>query len=186
VNASFELPVTPPDSFIANAPPMGWQSYGTAINFSNRTIGVLNPNTTSLYLDPVPAGQNVGVVFLLDSLPTPTEAGLSQTVSENLALNTTYRLTVQVGNLNPQAGLPYDFTGFPGYRVDLMAGTTVIASDANTLFPGEGRFLLSSVTATIGGSHPAAGQTLRIRLVNLDAAPGIEVNFDDVKLTATP
>ena len=62
----------------------------------------------------------------------------------------------------------------------------LIASDDDTLLPDEGRFLTSTVQVTIGATHPNAGEPLTIRLVNLDAAPGIEVNFDDVRLDATP
>ena len=183
VNHSFELPATGPNSFLTAAAPPGWQTYGTGVDFGSRTVGVLNPNASTLYLDAVPHGQNVGVVFLLDTLPVATEAGMQQTLSETLAPGTTYALRVDVGNINPVAGLPYDFTGFPGYRIDLLAGGAVIASDAGTLSPGEGRFLLSTVTVSIGASHARAGQPLGIRLVNLDGAPGIEVNFDNVRLT---
>jgi hypothetical protein len=42
------------------------------------------------------------------------------------------------------------------------------------------------VQLTTGAAHPNAGEALTIRLVNLDAAAGIEVNFDDVRLDATP
>lgn len=36
----------------------------------------------------------------------------------------------------------------------------------------------------VGSLHANAGGALGIRLINLDAAAGIEVNFDDVRLTA--
>jgi hapalindole H/12-epi-hapalindole U/12-epi-fischerindole U synthase len=182
-NPSFESPVTPPNSFITNAPPPGWAAYGDSLDFGSRTIGVLNPNTTALYLDPVPDGSNVGVTFLDPAMND--EAGLQQTLGATLQTLTEYTLTVEVGNLANDM-TPFDFDGFPGYRIDLMAGTAVLASDDDTLLPGEGRFLTSTVQVSIGASHPNAGQALGIRLVNLDAAPGIEVNFDDVRLDAVP
>lgn len=181
-NSSFELPATPPDSFIVNAPPNGWSAYGM-LDFGNRTIGVLNPNTTALYLDPVPDGSNVGVTFLQPQ--QNSEAGLQQTLAATLQPLTHYTLTVEVGNL-AVGDAPFAFDGFPGYRIDLIAGTTVVASDDDTLLPDEGRFLTSTVQLTTGATHPNQGQALTIRLVNLDAAPGIEVNFDDVRLDATP
>jgi hypothetical protein len=46
----------------------------------------------------------------------------------------------------------------------------VIASDSNTLLPGEGLFLTSTVTVSTGDNHPLTGQTLGIRLVNLNSA----------------
>ena len=54
------------------------------------------------------------------------------------------------------------------------------------MLPGEGRFLTSTVTVAIGASHPFLGQPLGIRLVNRNSAPGIEVNWDNVRLTAEP
>lgn len=182
-NPSFESPVTPPNSFVTNAPPPGWAAYGDSLDFGSRTIGVLNPNSTALYLDPVPDGSNVGVTFL-DPMMND-EAGLQQTLGATLQTLTEYTLTVEVGNLANDM-TPFDFDGFPGYRIDLMAGATVLASDDDTLLPAEGRFLTSTVQVAIGASHPNAGQPLGIRLVNLDAAPGIEVNFDDVRLDAAP
>ena len=184
VNPGFELPVTGPNTFVTNAAPSGWQAYGSAIDFGARTVGVLNPNTSALYVDPVPEGRNVGVVFLMDNLPVATEAGLQQTLTERLSANTTYTLRVDVGNIAPASGVPYAFGGFPGYRIELLAGGEVLASDNGTLQPGEGRYLRSTVVAPIGAGHPRVGQALGIRLVNVDGPAGIEVNFDDVRLSA--
>ena len=134
-NHSFELPVTGPGTFITNAPPPGWAAYGDSLDFGGRTIGVLNPNSTVLYADPVPDGSNVGVTFLQPQMND--EAGLQQTLGATLQTLTQYTLTVEVGNLAYDGG-PFPFTGFPGYRIDLLAGTTVIASDDDTLLPGRG------------------------------------------------
>jgi len=188
VNPSFESQVTPPDSFITNVAPTGWQAYG-AINFGGRTVGVLNPNTSTLYADPVPDGNNVGVVFLMDNQGNQTqfnnsEAGLRQTLSSTLQTLTQYTLIVEVGNIAVDANAPFLFNGFPNYRIDLMAGGTVLASDNDTLLPGEGRFLTSNVSFTTGAAHALAGQSLGIRLVNLNSDVGIEVNFDNVRLNA--
>jgi hapalindole H/12-epi-hapalindole U/12-epi-fischerindole U synthase len=184
-NPSFEQPVTPPDSFIVGATaPTGWTSFGN-LNMSTRVVGVVNPNDTILYVEPVPDGDNVGVTFFQNF--SGDEAGMQQTLAATLQLSTGYTLTVEIGNM---ASAPppndFDFDGFPGYRVELLAGGVVIASDENTAAPGEGRFLTSTVEVTTGNSHPQAGQALGIRLTNLDAAPGTEVNFDDVQLDATP
>ncbi len=185
-NPGFEGPATPADSFITNAPPTGWTTFGS-INFANRVVGVLNPATTTLYADPVPEGANVGVVFLSNGA-TGIEGGLQQTLAATLQPFTHYTLQVEVGNLANDVDAPHNsfqFNGFPGYRVDLLAGGTVLVSDTNSLTPAEGRFLRSTLTLSIGASHALAGQALGIRLVNLDAAAGIEVNFDDVRLDAT-
>ncbi|MBM3978379.1 MAG: hypothetical protein FJ299_15500 [Planctomycetes bacterium] len=192
-NASFELPAIAPGTFSTVSAPPGWQGYGS-LNFGNRTIGVLNPATTVLYGAAVPDGSNVGVVFLLDNPAqqmqfASLEAGLRQTLTSTLQTSTRYTLEVEVGNIAVDPTPPHNqfaFGGFPGYRVDLLAGGTVLASDTNTLLPSEGGFATSTVLFEVGASHPLAGQPLGIRLVNLNAAPGIEVNFDDVRLDATP
>ena len=180
-NPGFESPALANGTFNTDVLPTGWSTYGYVDVFAGRNLGVLNPATTVLYAEPVPEGSNVGVVFLLTG--GPTESGLQQTLADTLHVGMTYTLNVQVGNIAPDGG-PFNFTGFPGYRVDLMAGDQLIATDNNSLLPGEGRFLQSTVTAVIGASHPAAGLPLGIRLVSLDGPTGIEVNFDNVRLEA--
>lgn len=186
-NASFELPATSNNSFITSGPPTSWVGYGS-INNTLRSVGVLNPNTTTLYLDAVPHGSNVGVAFLLDNNANHAQfsnlpAGIEQTLSDTLKTNSKYTLTVYVGNINQDLPpTPYQFIGFPNYRVELLAGGVVVASDNNTQIPSEGRFLLSTTVLTVGGSHVQAGQALSIRLLNLNSSTGIEVNFDNVSL----
>ncbi len=189
-NHSFEFPVIPPDSFNVAAPPPGWVSYGS-INNNNRSVGVLDPAGSTLYAGPPPHGENVGVAFLLDNPANQTffansEAGLRQTLASTLRTRRQYTLRVDVGNIANDVNAPFLFGGFPHYRIDLLAGTNVLASDNNTLLPGEGRFLTSTVRVSIAASHPFAGQALGIRLVNLNSAPGIEVNWDNVRLDSSP
>lgn len=193
-NSSFEAPAIAAGTFQTTAAPPSWSVYGSGINFGLRTIGVLDPNGTTLYPGPVPDGENVGVVFLLDDAGDQTafagiEAGMEQTLSAPLETNTRYDLTVEVGNIADDVNPPnnqFQFAGFPGYRIDLLAGGTPIACDANTLLPSEGSFVTSTLQVTIGNTHAQAGQMLGIRVVNLNAAPGLEVNFDDVSLQALP
>ena len=183
-NPSFENPVTAPGIFAGGqtSGPAGWTVYNRGATNNLRFFGVWNPATTPSFTDPVPDGANVGVVFL-DNTTGIAEAGLQQVLAATLQPSTRYTLTVDVGNFAPSAGAPWNFTGFPGYRVDLLAGSTVIASDNNTLQPAEGRFLTSTVAITIERSHVNAGQALGIRLVSLNG-PGVEVNFDRVRLDA--
>jgi len=184
-NPSFENPATGPATFVVSttAGPFGWSAYNTTAANNQRSFGVWNPATTLSYVNGAPHGANIGVVFLMNTTGI-AEAGLQQTLAATLQLSTQYTLTVEVGNFSPADNGPFAFAGFPGYRVDLLAGGTVIASDANTLAPGEGIFATSTVTFTTLGSHPQAGQTLGIRLVSLNG-PGTEVNFDNVRLDAT-
>lgn len=183
LNSSFESPNTANGTFNGNSTTgpagWGWTVYNTG-SATNRAFGVWDPTGTPSYVA-IPDGQQVGVVFLDDALGI--EAGLHQVLGSTLQLSTQYTLTVGVGNFAPNVGNQWDFTGFPGYRVELRAGSTVLASDNNTLTPGEGVFLTSTVTFTTGVSHSNAGQALAIRLVNLNG-PGVEVNFDKVSLNA--
>lgn len=187
-NPGFETPVTAPGAFTVSTTngPSGWSVYNTALPANNRSFGVLNPTGTTLYPGGAPQGSNVGVVFLMNTTNI-AEAGLQQTLSSTLQANTRYTLRVAVGNIgndpNPQNS--FNFTGFPGYRIDLMAGGSVVASDINTLQPGEGQFLESTLVFNTGAAPVNFGQPLGIRLVNLNG-PGIEVNFDNVRLDASP
>ena len=187
-NHSFESPAVAAGAFKVASPPPGWSVFGSVLVSGWRSVGVVNPNTTLLYLDPVPHGSNVAVVFLgptYSNIPT----GLFQQLTTTLQARTSYTLTVAVGNIANDPTPPhnaFDFAGFPGYRVELLAGEFVVAADDNSLLPGEGRFVTSVVQVAVGSTHTNIGLPLGIRLINLDAAPGIEVNFDDVRLDATP
>ena len=97
-------------------------------------------------------------------------------------------MTVEAGNIATDPNPPFNmfnFDGFPGYRIDLLAGSTVLGSDSNSLLPLEGQFLTSTFDVTVGSSHANFGQGLAIRLVNLNGV-GTEVNFDNVRIVATP
>ena len=193
VNPGFEDPVTPAATFSGtnNAAPPGWSISDASSGLQDyRYYGVWNPEGTNSYINGAPEGDNVGVVFLINNFNS-TPGGLQQTLGDTLQLSTEYRLTVQVGNFAP-SGSEFNFAGFPGYRVELLAGGVVIASDNNTLSIGEGVFATSTVTYTSGTTDARAGQALGIRLMNLNFsstspnnASGIEVNFDDVHLIST-
>jgi len=87
----------------------------------------------------------------------------------------------------------FPLAGFPDYRVDLLAGGQVIASDnsslANTI--PEGAFATSTLQFTTDTHHPLLGQALGIRLVNLNSIDplfpnsDLEIDFDNVRLSAT-
>ena len=181
-NPSFETPNIANGTFSGNSTTgpagWGWSTYNTGPASANRFFGLWDATGTPSYVA-IPHGQQVGVVFLDDALNL--EAGLRQTLSDTLQLMTEYTLSVGVGNFSPPG--MWNFTGFPGYRVELLAGSTVLAMDNNTLTPGEGIFQTSTVTFATGASHPNAGQALSLRLVSLNG-PGVEVNFDSVTLDA--
>lgn len=202
VNSGFESNAIAPGAF-AVLVPQGWAIYDPnfIINQNANSVGVIRPLPGVEYFPAgTPEGVNAALVFLAG--PQSAEAGLQQTLTAVLQANTRYRCSVQIGNIASGTSLPgsadgggvfYNLAGFPGYRIDILAGTGVVASDNNssgaTIPEGEFREARFFFDATNG--HPQLGQNLGIRLVNLKApgtteVPNIEVDFDDVRLTAGP
>lgn len=177
--------------------PTGWSIYDPNGIFdgANDAVGGLNTQPGGPYfVDGAPEGEHVALVFLQGDIGGGP-MGLTQTLAGVLEADT-YTLTVQVGNIASGQGPPpcdvfgfFDLDGFPGYRVQLLAGGVVIAEDNNSLagtIP-EGEFRPSNLQVTIPAGHPQLGAALAIRLINLNTVdspmdPGIEVDFDDVRL----
>ena len=116
---------------------------------------------------------------------------MEQTLTATLEANTTYELLVDIGNIatgTAVSGETFPLEGLPGYRVELLAGGTVIASDDNSLAGSipEGAFGESVITFNPGDANPQLGQPLGIRLINLNQTAGVpagndlEVDFDNV------
>jgi hypothetical protein len=193
----------PATAFPVGDAPSGWSPYGV-VGFP-AYIGVLNPGVMAEeplatgFPDGAPEGDNVVLTFF-DGHQGGAEFGVQQTLSATLQLRTRYTLAVEVGNIasgisavQPYASFGFfDLRGFPGYRIDLLAGTTVIASDNDSLLPDEGEFLTSTFDVVIGNGHDDEGEPLTIRLVNLnnqdinDPVIDLEVDFDDIRLDASP
>jgi hypothetical protein len=203
-NPSFEENFAPDGGFPvfpAAVGPTGWSVYdpGSILNGNLSSIGVLNPTGTTFYSTPVPDGRNVAIVFLQDS-PGEGPAGVRQFLSATLQADTRYTLSVAIGNiasgtgLGPYAGFGFtNLSGFPGYQVEVLAGGIQVALDDNSLGTSlaDGSFGLSTLVFDGNARPEALGQTLEIRLINLNltgtaTAPGIEVNFDNVQLTTSP
>jgi hypothetical protein len=165
VNAGFEDPVLA-DGGWGGAP--GWTWVGSA--------GSWNPSANE-YGGNAPEGDNVGWV----GLDNQNGAHLAQILTETLASDTTYELTVEVGR-----NTIYDW---PGYKVQLLAGGTILAEDDNSLTIAEDTFEASTVMYDSTGVETGlVGQNLEIRLHAI-AAPSTtwaELNFDDVRLIADP
>ena len=187
-NAGFEDPAQEDFTFTVEPPP-GWDVYDPndiipdVTTDDSSATGVFNPSLNN-YPGGVPEGDNVGYSFLVDPVGSG-EAGLSQTLDTLLAPNTRYTLSVAVGNPTGDDPVPgISFPGFSGYRVELLAGGQVLAVDDNSLHIPEGEFKTSKITYTSSATDTVIGQSLEIRLINLLQGPGIEVDFDDVQLTA--
>lgn len=180
------------DSDFTITPPLGWEIYnpdeidleGTMDSESG--VGTFNP-TVDNYPAETPEGENVGYIFLVDD-PGSGVVGLAQTLDTVLAADTRYTLEVAVGNLTGTDifdGIEFDYSaGFPGYRIELLAGGEVLAADDNSLAIAEGTFGNSRVTFTADADNSLLGENLEVRLIHLLDGPGIEVDFDDVRLTA--
>jgi hypothetical protein len=152
-NPSFEADVLADNGFLLTA--SGW----TITPFA----GAYNPNAAA-YPGGAPNGQNV----LFSS-----GGSASQTLSATLAASTTYTLSYFVGQRA-------DGLGFSAYRVELLAGSTTVASDGS-LLPAPGTFLPGTVTFTSGASGPLIGQALGIRV----SASGDQPSFDNLSLLAS-
>ena len=212
VNAGFEdASAGQPYNEFTFGPPAGWSLHdpnGVAGGGAGPVlyVGTLTP----VVLDPVgapgvyeyfpagaPEGQRVGIAFNFAGSGNLGEYGLVQTLDAVLEAETTYTLTALVGNIAAGTSVDgsfFDLDGFPGYRVELLAGGAVVAQDDNSLSGStpEGTFAPTSVSITTGRDHPQLGEALAVRLVNLNlvdpAFPGsdLEVDFDDVRLDAEP
>jgi hypothetical protein len=151
-NAGFESPVLTNGAF----------TLGSIVGWSG--AGVFNP-TTGQFPGEAPEGQNTGF---------SNGTSLLQALSSMLAADTTYTLTVLVGDRLD--------TAFPGYSVQLLAGSTVLSECVTCVTPQNGSFALVTVTYSTGASDPLIGQPLSIAL----GSAGLQTNFDDVRLDAVP
>jgi hypothetical protein len=197
-NPGFEDDPVAPGCF-AVFTPNGWSIYDpNSIYGGGNAVGGLYPEGGP-YFPMAPEGNHVGIVFLggaMDAGPV----GLSQVLGETLQADTIYTLSAEIGDIDSGTGPPpcdvfgfFDLEGFPGYQVQLLAGGVVLGQDDNSLANvlDEGVFLPTSFEVMVSPGHPQIGQPLEIRLINLNmidtpAHPGIEVDFDDIRLTSEP
>lgn len=209
-NAGFEdNSVGVPFNEFTFGPPAGWSLYdpnnitnggagntyylGTLTPFEIDPVG--NPGVYVNFPAGAAEGQRVAIAFNFVGSGGHGAYGIQQSLNEVLEPFTSYTLTVDIGNIasgTAMNGQFFNLDGFPGYRVDLLAGGVIVAQDFNSLagtIP-EGEFAPTTVVLTTCASHPQLGATLAIRLVNLNivdpAFPNanLEVDFDDVQLDA--
>ena len=131
-----------------------------------------------------PDGQNSAYVFS-DGEIGSGELWISQVLTATLQPNTRYRLEVDVGD-PAEDGFGVG-GGFPGYRIELLAGGALLAQDLNSLeflLDDDGDpFQTSVLSFTTSDFHPNQGGLLEIKLVDILNGPGFEVDFDNVRLT---
>lgn len=168
---------------------------GTLMPFEPDPVGM--PGVYGGFFAGAPEGQRVAIAFNFAGSDGQGEYGIVQALPAVLEPNSTYTLTVEVGNIASVTALNgqfFNLDGFPGYRVDLLAGGVIVAQDNNSLAGSipDGEFDTSTVVLTTSRFHPQIGGPLAIRLVNLNIldatapAADLEVDFDNVQLDASP
>ncbi len=156
LNQSFEFPVVGPNGVSSNNV-TNWTAVGSA------AYGVFHPTT-----------QNWGYTAPACNQLLYTNSGLvEQATPAVLSVGDTYTLEVDVINR------PIFFN--QNYKVQLVAGETLLAEDAGTLTPPVGGSLVSKLVFTAPAGHPALGQPIKVRL----GGP-TQCNFDNVRLNGTP
>jgi len=184
-NAGFEDPVLTDGNYNYEVP--GWDFYGPGAS-----AGCWNPDADGAifygYGGIAPEGENVAWISAgyVDNTPdnpddddfTSVEAGITQVLTETLAAGMTYTLTVEVGN-------SYYYDWGEGYKIQLLAGGSLLAQDDNTQTPASDTFATSTVTYVYDSAQSGLlGEPLEIRLL---AKPGNdELDVDDVRLDAVP
>jgi hypothetical protein len=111
-------------------------------------------------------------------------SGLSQTLAATLTANTVYTLTVTEGARNGTAGSPFVFLGS---TIELLAGSTVIASATDIVGPGAGNFKDQIAVSLDSSLFPSLlGENLTIELLTTNAATFYgATDWDDVRLNAS-
>jgi hypothetical protein len=195
-------------------PLLGWDLYEETANLTSGGdgprffVGTLTPQLDSNtpapddfinFTDGAADGARVGIAFNFDNNRDTGEYGLEQTTSHTFAANTSYTLQVEIGDIasgQSQGSGFFNLNGFPGYRIALMADGIEIETDSSSAGTiAEGAFATASLTYVTGSTGGVIGQTIGIRLVNLNdsnsdtdvpAGNDLEVNFDNVRLDAVP
>ena len=185
-NASFEEPVLA-DIDLAPGPGIvgGWSFAASPNTF----LGIFNPPEGSYPGaggNGTPSGADGANAAYLFNNGGPAEfVEATQTLAASLEAGNVYELRVAVGRFLP--GQPYVPSSFGGYRIELRAGSTVIADDQDAVDPPTGAFADAVAVATADALDPALlGEPLSIRLtISATDAPR-STHFDDVRLTRTP
>ena len=165
-NAGFEqvvLPCAPGPNCVARDV-FGWTGTGQVATFKP-TVG-----SGAIFPGGIPDGVNTGGVGNEFGIGT-----LVQTLAATLQANTTYTLIYLVGSRS-------DYL-FSGCTVELLAGSSVLATDSS-LSPPPGTFLMGRIVYSSTAADPTVlGQRLGIRLTSAGRGGG---HFDKLSLDATP
>ena len=164
VNGGFEQAVPPcgVGSFCDTSAVPGWTGTGAT--------GTWRVSTRNFPAG-VPEGVNAGYIGYFGM-----SGSLVQTLGATLQPNTTYTLIYSVG-------ARLDAIAFGGYSVELLAGSTSLASSSSPT-PSTGTFVTGRVVySSTTANASLLGQTLGIRLTG---QTGTQESFDKISLDATP
>ncbi len=164
-NAGFELVVLPCSGLNCSSAfsVAGWTGTGEYSTFKPAT------GPGGYFLSSVPEGVNVAA--LGDNFGNGV---LVQALDATLQPNASYTLVFSVGSRT-------DFP-FAGYNVELLAGSTTLASDS-TLAPPSGTFVTGRIVYSSSANPALLGQRLGIRLTGNIRG---QAAFDKISLDATP
>ena len=171
VNAGFEDPAfpNPDDEYYREGAPTGW----TQIGWDSSVVGTWRVTYDDFTPVVAPEGQNVA--YTKTQRGGTSWVGLQQILDTPFAGGKNYTLNVEVGN-----SWHYWFSG---YRIQLLAGDTVIAEDNNTLHPDWYEWATSTVEYTydpLNFDDSLVGELLGIQLINLGRNPDRERDPDKV------
>jgi hypothetical protein len=167
-NPSFESDQYDPNTWVSGGTDGPyWLGVSNWSNTGETSVGVFSPTTNAFYK--VPDGVNILAM---------NYGSASQTLPTVLTEGMKYTLNVDVGKR-----ISYEFLGC---RVDLIAGSTVIASN-NCPTPGDGLFETITVSYEANAADQNLGQSLSIVLAyRPDYVMGAQVAFDNVRLVESP
>lgn len=186
-NPSFEEPVLS-DGALASGPGTigGWVFDATPQTF----LGIFNPPEGS-YPGAAGNGTPVGaeganVAFLFNDGGPSESVSVTQLLTENVAANREYLLTVAIGKFLPDQ--PYSPSTYGGYVIELLAGgSTVIASDSDSIDPAIGEFQDAFVSVrTTDIDAGLLGQPLSVRLGISATEEDRSTHFDNVRVVSRP
>ena len=139
--------------------------------------GAYNPSAAQGFGGIAPDGENVAWTTSFVGY----DSGLTQVLSAMLEADTNYVLSVLVGNPVLYNG------GWAGdYRIELLAGGTLLASASGASPMTDERWSKAILTYNSGAAPDQLGEALEIRLLAVDFADWYEVDFDNVALTPEP
>jgi len=138
--------------------------------------GAVTPNAAYGFGGIAAKGKNLGYL----ATDPMSDHCLYQKLPHSLQSSRTYDLSVKIGNpslFNKRARVPY--------RVELLAGNVVIASDSGASPANDSAWITIGVSYTSGpdkDADPNVGQPLAIRLIAEAFTENKHINFDDVRL----